>query len=345
MRLRRQPKVEYKDLLLAESPTELEHLLREYLEAHPNDIWAYLKLGNLLREKGEPQKALRLHQTLLAKPKLDRTTKVKVLKAIARDYIELGKTEAAAKTYEQMVSIIPERSAYEELLRLYESVGDWDKAIDVKNKLLRLDKKPEDRHLAILYTMKAYSLADEMPAKEREAEKYLKMAEKIYPDSPLILYVRGELHMKSGRNELAVDAWRQLLMEHTDYAYLVLDKLEDLLFKQGRFSELELIYEDTLKIARNPHVIAHLIHILLSKGEKSRAMEYLDELISSYGESDGLRSLKYLLHIEVNDLETVRDELQVRGSPFLPYKCENCGYESTMSLMQCPNCRSWLSFR
>ena len=54
MRLRRQPKVEYKDLLLAESPTELEHLLREYLEAHPNDIWAYLKLGNLLRERGEP---------------------------------------------------------------------------------------------------------------------------------------------------------------------------------------------------------------------------------------------------------------------------------------------------
>ena len=63
---------------------------------------AYLQLGNLLRDKGQNDRALQLHKGLMVRRDLSDAEEKAVTVAIADDFDALGKTDRAVQTLEQL---------------------------------------------------------------------------------------------------------------------------------------------------------------------------------------------------------------------------------------------------
>ena len=95
-------------------------------------------MGNVLRRRGEVERAIRVHQNLLARPSLPQTQLHLAHLELARDYISAGLLDRAEKL---LIDLVTEsgnhrRVARRHLLEIYEAQRDWSAACDVAEELL-----------------------------------------------------------------------------------------------------------------------------------------------------------------------------------------------------------------
>ena len=64
---------------------------------------AYIRLGRLLREDGDPSKALQIHRNLTVKTDLTREEKIELFVNVAQDYSKLGNPGQAVEVLETAV--------------------------------------------------------------------------------------------------------------------------------------------------------------------------------------------------------------------------------------------------
>ena len=92
-----------------------------------NNVKAYLKLGQVLREIGKPERALKVHKSLLIRKDLTSYERIELLKNISLDYKNLNKTDDAI---EQALDILKTDKhnewALSELVELYKMMNDWN---------------------------------------------------------------------------------------------------------------------------------------------------------------------------------------------------------------------------
>ena len=80
--------------LLNEQPDKAIDLFVNVVDLDADTVETYIVLGNLLRRRGEVERAIRLHQNLIARPDLDDRTKAAALLELARDYLPESWTQA-----------------------------------------------------------------------------------------------------------------------------------------------------------------------------------------------------------------------------------------------------------
>ena len=69
----------------------------------------YINLGNLFREKGEIERAIRIHQSILLRPNLKPDIKESALMDLGLDYSAAGFFDRAISTFQQLISLHPKR--------------------------------------------------------------------------------------------------------------------------------------------------------------------------------------------------------------------------------------------
>ena len=108
------------------------------LEVNSETLETHIALGNLLRKRGEVDRAIRIHQNLLARPSLPRTQVHQAHLELARDYISAGLLDRAERLLLDLVQESPDqrRASQWHLLDIYQSEREWQKAIDTAADLL-----------------------------------------------------------------------------------------------------------------------------------------------------------------------------------------------------------------
>ena len=86
------------NLLLNEQPDKAIEVFIKVLEVDTDTVETHLMLGNLFRRRGEIERATRIHQNLIARPKLDRHQRSQALFELAQDYLKAGLKTAAYST-------------------------------------------------------------------------------------------------------------------------------------------------------------------------------------------------------------------------------------------------------
>ena len=102
----------------------------------------HIILGNLFRNRGEVDRAIRIHQNLIARPGLEVKIRQECSLELAKDYLKSGFLDRAELILIRL-SIEVERP-YEILLHLkdiYEQEKEWQKAIDISTKIQSLNKE------------------------------------------------------------------------------------------------------------------------------------------------------------------------------------------------------------
>ena len=340
------PYIDALNALVANDRQTALQKLRETVRIDSHNVDAYLKLGNLLRDEGDVDRALKLHKSLTVRP-LTRIQKLNVLKALAIDYIAAGKYTQALELVNEILSQNKrEMWALETLLKIYEETGRWDRAFDTLKHIFRL-RGEVDNQLLALYKVYAGRSLDEKGEHHRARLKYKEALRVDDRCTPAYLYL-GDSYVTEHRLDDAITYWKKLVSAVPEHAHLTFDRLEKTHFEIGDFSSVAQMYQD--RIDRQPDDLRSLfalVHIKEKMGHIDEAITLCQQALEKNPESQQARW--YLVkchHAKGEDSRAMEYvlELEKKSEDKEIYQCNNCGYESKDPSWRCPKCKYWRTF-
>src|SRR6187455_821489 len=122
--------------LLNEQQDKAIEVFLKLAEINRDTVETHLALGNLFRRRGEVDRAIRVHQHLIARPNLSQEEKTVALLELGEDYMRAGLLDRAETLFTDLVAMdaqVP--SALRHLIGIYQHEKDWGKAIDHARRL------------------------------------------------------------------------------------------------------------------------------------------------------------------------------------------------------------------
>jgi lipopolysaccharide biosynthesis regulator YciM len=311
------------------------------------DLDLYLRLGDLLRERGKPGQALQMHLGLTVKPDLGKVERTRVLRSLAEDYASMGRSNSCVETLEELVRLESEDpEVRQRLAGEYFKQGEISKAFRTLKQMGRRTGHPGDRELASFLAAAAEKvLGDPASAGEnqvKEARRLLGRALRLDPSCPPALRLQGELAEREGDLNAVIRSWVRLVVEEPELGTRIYRRLEKLLFDRGRFGELGRIYREVL--ASNPgdeEATLGLAHFQEKRGAPEGAVEVLEAYRSRNGDPRRIAPALALLHLKQDNVraaeELLRRLVETRDET-IRYVCGECGSVSGEKRWYCPSC-------
>lgn len=310
----------------------------ETLETH-------FALGSLFRRRGEIDRAIRVHQNIIARPNLGQMHKEQALQALAEDYLSAGLLDRAEMLFRELSASERFKSfALERLLRIYEITREWEQAIEVCREL-----KNDSSDTASVERMGHYfcELAEQALTRNDfdAAFKWLERAGAL-PVNRVTL-VLADLNRLRGEHAEAIKHYCKMAAAEPRLLVEVVPRLAE----SCRALDDQDLLTQTLRELRQSSDRA-LQAIALAVVRDSRISNtYALECLRDYVFKDSVLS-QLVDAAQLGDPDPViwqaaagriRQGLASVMSQVPQYRCSECGYISNSLLWQCPGCRSWES--
>jgi lipopolysaccharide biosynthesis regulator YciM len=336
------------NFLLSNQQDKAVDLFLDMLKEDTGTVEAHLTLGNLFRSRGEVDRAIRIHQTLMESASLTYDQRLLAVQQLGRDYMAAGLYDRAEDMFAQLVDETDFRiGALQQLLQIYQATSDWQKAIDTAERLVKLGKDKQRVEIAHFYCELALQQMgnDDMD----KAMALLKKGAAADRNSARISIMMGRVFMANGDYAKAVESLLRVIdqdkelvsetLEMLQTCYQQLDKQEEWVFlrrcvEENTGATAELMLSDvveqyegdtaqvyiTRQLQRHPtmRVFHKLMDYHLNDAEEGRAKESLMVLRDMVGE-------------------------QVRSKP--RYRCQKCGFTAYTLYWHCPSCRAWSTIK
>jgi len=305
----------------------------------------YLALGQLFRNTGEVDRAIRIHRNLLLRSSLPDDITLQTMFEIGLDYKKAGLIERAGRTFEELHEKFPTYvDALQELGGIYEMCREWDKAIKVQKKLADLSGNSDsDNILAHLTTEMAKEA--EQSGKASKAMSLYRQAININKSCMDAWLHLGDLQLKKGKEQEAVASWTKAFEISPNLVALVVGRLSQLSPEKAREvkSDFYQNYLDTY--ADNVHFIFCYIDFLLDENRTSEAADWIKEMMSAYPDAAEIfpavaRLVKLSESCEQYQ-PFLKDFFAIYKPSLKPYQCCQCGYQLDEVVWKCPKCARW----
>ena len=329
-------------LLNEQTDQALEHFL-EMVRVDDKTIETHFALGSLFRRRGEVDRAIRIHQNIIARPDLAADQRDQAFYSLARDYQAAGLLDRAEKVF----ATLAEGSRYqvqalENLCRIYEQEKDWQKAIEAGQRLEQVGGRSLALQIAHYYCELAESAAAEKDY--ASARAFVKQAQTGRPRTMRGALTRAHIARETDDSATALSLYNRIIAEHT---YLIAETLPEIVSiyrREGKVEELDRAIADM--IDDDPDMSAlvaytAIVHDLGGITTIDAAVEryMLDE--PTLAEFVDLQQLNGAGEGRTGVLEKVRRALGKLAAATPRYQCQECGFSSQRLLWQCPSCRSW----
>src|SRR6476660_4080986 len=142
--------------LLNEQQDKAIEVFLKLAEINRDTVETHLALGNLFRRRGEVDRAIRVHQHLIARPNLNEDEKTVALLELGEDYMRAGLLDRAETLFTDLVAMdahVP--SALRHLISIYQHEKDWAKAIDHARRLAKIAGDSQGPVIAQFYCEQA----------------------------------------------------------------------------------------------------------------------------------------------------------------------------------------------
>lgn len=337
------------DLLASRQIDRAVSELTKAARANTEATEIYLILGNLLREKGQLERAIQIHQSILHRPGLAASERTHALLCLGMDFKRAGFRNRAMDTFNEVVAIEPDNAyALRNLVKIHEEEQAWETALHAHAKLSRVTGEEEDSTLrAFLYEQigQAAWRASEEPRARRAFDESVRSD----PELPPAYLHHGDLLAAKDRFEEAEAKWMELTKVAPRFAYLAFDRLEAVREKLGRSGTMEALYRRVIALDeadwRARLSLARLLH---GRGELDEAFALLFEAVRNnpHALAVHLEAWKLLSAVDGASEWTTRYLKEVAGAAFFldPFVCIKCNYRANGLLWRCPHCQEWNSF-
>ncbi len=330
------------------------------LEVNSETLETHIALGNLLRKKGEVDRAIRIHQNLLARPSLPRSQVHQAHLELARDYISAGLLDRAERLLLELVVDSPEqrRTSQRHLLEIYQSERDWQRATEIATQLLPRksilggssgEMAAEERPQVLVALSHYYCEMGQEKLKQgelKEARQLLQRAlghDKCCVRASIML---GDVECRSGRYKQAIKALRKIRSQDPEFIPETIAILRQCHRELGDEQALKTYLAEC--VSSNPS--ATLVLAVAEDIRQSEGNAVAGEFLSTQlAKRPSLRGLSRLISLQMDATDgKARDNLdllQVLVNRLVAerpvYRCIHCGFGGRQLHWFCPGCKCW----
>ncbi len=329
-------------LLNEQTDQALEHFLK-MVRVDNKTIETHFALGNLFRRRGEVDRAIRIHQNIIARPDIAAEQKEQALFSLAKDYLKAGLLDRAENIFSRLADGSRYQvDAFEQLCRIYEQEHEWQKAIDASQQLETLSGKSLELEIAHYYCELAEQAASDNDY--TAARQFVKKSQAGRPRTLRGALTRAEIARDTDDTKTALRLYHRVLDEHTYLITEALPELVEIHEREGSLNELERALEAMLK--KNPEVKTDVAYTAIVNN--IGGIDIVDKCVEEYMLNE--RTLAEF--IDINQLQNggedraaalskIRSALSKLAESTPRYQCKECGFSSRKLLWQCPSCKDW----
>ena len=331
--------------LLNEQPDKAIDAFIELLQIDSETVETHLALGNLFRRRGEVDRAIRIHQNLIARPALTGSLRKLALLELANDYMAAGLFDRAESLFIELERDPNLRlDSLNHLVTIYQQIKDWEKAIDVSYKISKISSNNQNINIAHYFCEIAEG--KRLAGNATAAHEALKKALAVNNKSVRASILQGQLFQQEGNYKKAINSYRRI--RHQDIAYLpeILAELIVCYRVKGGDTELLRFLKECLEQGAGVSVMLAVSELLQSNTDDRAAGNVIADYLR---DKPSLKGLEQLIQIHIHHASgPAKDNLQLLHGLVIKlmdkkpvYRCDSCGYSGKTLFWQCPGCKDW----
>ena len=332
------------NFLLDEQPDKAIEVFIRMAEVDGDTVETHLALGNLFRRRGEVDRAIRIHQNLIARPDLAPAHRAHALLELGQDYMRAGLLDRAELLFlELLEGRSHARQALENLIEIYEQEREWDKAISAARRLEAAGgSRAAGRMAQYCCELAEAALAGGETVRARQLIKRALSHDRRCVRASLLL---GELHRRTGDHRSALRAFQRVAEQDIDFLPEAMKGLEEChrlggsLAAYARFLRQQLPHYTgaTLPLAlarvveelEGPDAAWDAVAEVLRRRPSVAGLGWMVRRVAGTGPGAAER---HAVLVEVAER---------LGAASPGYVCSRCGFAGRTLHWQCPGCKSW----
>lgn len=333
--------------LLEEQPDKAIDMFLDLVEVDSETVETHLALGSLFRRRGEVDRAIRIHQNLIARKTLDAEQRGDALFELGQDYMRAGLLDRAECLFQELVGLgLHRQRALQALREIYEQERDWAQCLDVTELLKPLSDQP----MAVAISQYHCELAEEARrcGDAQRACEHLRLAREADPHCVRATMLEGCAALDDGDPQRALDLFMHVAEQRASYVPEILPELIDSLRRLGR-DDVPAVLEEIAQRHSSPALMRSLSDVVAGTRGRDAAMDLLTVYLSRHAD---LAALERLLEFQAEEREQTDSAARYRAIVALDvtrhllarqpvYQCDQCGFEARSLHWQCPSCRCW----
>ena len=335
--------------LLNEQPDKAIDVFVQMLEVDSETVETHLALGALFRRRGEVERAIRIHQNLIARQTLGRNQRAQALLELGKDYMRAGVFDRAESLFIELTEMNQySEQALRNLRVIYQQEKDWFKCLEVASKLESLTGEA-------LHTERAHYYC-ELAKIARSYKDYtrttsmLRKAQDCDPDCVRATIVQGDMEAEREDWNKAIQAYKSVEQQDPELISEILPSLIECYKKLDSRKELVSYLRQLFGRQKSIATMLALAALIQEDEGDQAATEFIADYLRDHPSLDGLNQLILLSQknapVSAADTFSILHQqvgllLKKRAS----YLCKQCGLSVKTMHWQCPGCKSWDSIK
>jgi lipopolysaccharide biosynthesis regulator YciM len=335
------------NLVLNRRTDEALELFVQMAKVDDETLETHFALGHLFRRRGEMERAIRVHENLLARPNLNEAQRHQALFSLAEDYMGAGLFDRAEQLFSELrESTTLAESALEKLVSIYEREQEWQKAIDAHRKLemLRGTKSSQVAHYYCELAEAARSSGNRTAARE-----YLRNTVRSESGAIRGTLIRAALAREEGDYAQAIPLYEQVIATDRHFISEVLPPLLECYRAAERMREFDAYLAGLLANDESVYrdlAYAAIIGDLQGSTVLERSVERFvleHPVLGNLVNAAELRTLPEPQRAAA--MARIAGALRSIAMANARYRCTNCGYSTQRFIWHCPSCKLWETIR
>jgi len=333
------------NFLLNEQPDKAVELFIKLLEVDSDTIETHFALGSLFRRRGEVDRAIRIHQNLIARPDLSRANRLQALLALGHDYMRAGVLDRAEALFQELVGLKAHmQESLSCLIDIYQQERDWDKAIQTAQRFEAYSGQSMALNIAHYHCEQAELALNQ--TQPEQMNRSLKKALQVDPKSVRARLLQARQAFEAKEYKTAIRHYQHVKLKNPEFTSEILLPLARCYEACGQSDQFQTFLQRCLQeelgavicttfssqlsqYFTDPYDINKIAE-QLQKRPSARAIYTLIEL--RFKESSGG---------EARNLIMLRDVVRQLLGKEAAYYCENCGFAAQALYWLCPSCKRW----
>ena len=335
--------------LLNEQQDKALEIFLQIAEVDKDTVETQFALGHLFRRRGEVDRAIRLHQNLVARTGLSEEQKTRAALELGEDYMRAGLLDRAETLFNDLVQMgVHAPKALQQLISIYQAERDWPQAIAHALKYEQISGEPMGESVAHYYCeMAEKHLHDGNPKAARD-----QIALAYSADSQCVRagMIEGRLDLLEGNDTAAIRAFERVARHDVDFLPEALPQRMECYERRGELLRARGFLQEVIERYAGVTPLLALTELIERDDGPAAAQEFLARQLlqrpSVRGEAALLEKAVAQPVGDANEtlrtLKQITDQLLVRSAN---YRCGNCGFGARAHHWQCPSCKHWGSVK
>ena len=335
------------NLLLNDQPDKAIDAFIEIVRLDPESADMHFALGNLFRRRGETERAIRVHQNLLARPDLPQEQKEHAEYELGVDYLKAGLLDRAEETFNRLINGQYGAQARRQLLEIFQREKEWPRAIEEAMGLQESGAGSRQKEIAQFYCEMAQDALVHLHVDQ--AEELLDKSLAADRNNVRATLLTGDAQLAKGDVEGALLTWRRVEQISVPHTALVAQRMMDGYRKVGRPQEGVNLLKSYLEQASSIDLLEVVYKEVLELDGLDAAK---DLVVNELRRTPTLLGLDKLLEARlvdapasvVSELSMVKNLVHGYTQKLARYQCSHCGFKARQFYWQCPGCSRWETY-